>query len=99
MTELLFDRLPGHDEAIVLVTQGVTERLVEHKEHLASLASTLLGLAEVRKFVWKWWGFLQHIAMENCVLPPTSARAAKYTKARKQMLEEGRYYGRSIFNF
>lgn len=97
MTELVFDRLSRHDEAVVSVTQGVEERLVGYKDHLASLASTLLGLAEVRKFVWNWWGFLRHIAMENCVLPPTSTRAAKYTKARKQMREEGRYDGGIFF--
>lgn len=72
------------------MTQGVEESLKEHKVHLASLATTLLGLDEVRLFVWNWWGFLKGIVMENSSLPPTSARAAKYTKERRQMREEGR---------
>lgn len=84
------DELPGHDEVVALVTQGVEESLKEHKVHLASLATTLLGLDEVRLFVWNWWGFLKGIVMENSSLPPTSARAAKYTKERRQMREEGR---------
>lgn len=32
---VISDRLPGHDEAIVLVTQGVKGSLVGHREHLA----------------------------------------------------------------
>lgn len=62
------------------------------KSHLATLASNLLGLANVQAEVSNWWGFLKRTLMDNADQPPTSTRAAKYMKARRDARGEMRQY-------
>ena len=90
MTGLILRRLPERDEVVRLVIRGVKECLVGHTSYLATLATELLGLDDAKLFVWNWWGFLKEQVVENSSAPLASARAAKYTKARRQMRESGR---------
>lgn len=57
VTQLIFDRLPGRNEVVEIVVQGAKARLEVHMCHLAPLTATLLGVDEVRIFVWSWWVF------------------------------------------
>lgn len=96
MTNQFSTESPGMTK-LLTGTQGIEQRLLMHKDHLAFLASTLLGLVVVLKFVRNGWGSLKHIAMCNSFMLHTSARdAAKCTKARQQRRDEGRYDRRII---
>lgn len=55
---------------------------------LAPLATKLLGLDMVQRFVWNWWGFLKKTLVDNSTKPPNSLRAAMYTKTRREARED-----------
>lgn len=86
--EAIFDRLPAEKEVVARVTEGVKAAGVGRKSFLAPLATKLLGLDMVQRFVWNWWGFLKKTLVDNSTKPPNSLRAAMYTKTRREARED-----------
>ena len=87
LSKAIFDNLPAKNEA-VFVSRGVKKSCTENKSHLATLAANVLEPTMVQAFVWKWWGFRKDRLMENFDQPPTSACAARYTKARRKSVKK-----------
>lgn len=88
LVEGIFDRLPAEKEVIAQVTAGVKEACVGHKSFLAPLATKLLGMDMVQRFVWNWWEFLTKTLVDNSTKPPDSLRAIMYTKTRREARED-----------
>ena len=88
-----FRQPPRENEAGAFVSRGVKKSCTENESHLATLAASVVELTMVQAFVWNWWGFRKDRLMENSDQPPTSARAARYTKAPRKKREE------AIMNF